>query len=174
MSSENVCMKPKDSMADQPKELPLAAAAKRLRGRRPKRKDSSITELEQGIALGMSAVGVPQKKIAMALNTSPGAINDQLSRVRDVKETILALREKLKLTKIQKALYLEDRLWNMVDKMITDDNPKGVDGVMRAIHASEKIQQAVAGEGQKIDVTTNQPPAVDLKVLIQNLLQGPA
>lgn len=150
--------------------LPLAEAAKRLTKPKKRRKDSPLTEIEQGMALGMSAVGLPQNKIAQALMVPKHTVVEQIQAIPDYRQTILRIRETLKLTKIQKALFLEEKLWNLADHLIDAKDAKGVDGTLRALHASEKIQQAVAGEGTKVDLTMNQPPIVDLKILLQTIL----
>ncbi len=149
---------------------PLAEASKRLRG--PDRRGGQRRHLDpkqQGIALGMAAVGVPQNKIAQALAVPTKTVSDLAIR-GDNKDVITEIRDKLKLTKMQKALFLEERLWNLAEKKIDAEDAKAVDGVLRAIHASEKIQQAVAGESIKIE-QRGLAPAVDLAGLIQVLIQ---
>jgi hypothetical protein len=153
--------------------LPLAAASTRIKPERRKRKDSTLSRIEQGMALGMATVGVPHAKIAQALEIPKDVLSHQIERIPEYKTTILSVREKLKLTKIQRAWLLEEKLWNLADRLIDADDAKGVDGTLRALHASEKIQQAVAGEGQRLEVKTDQPTVVDLKVLIQTILNEP-
>lgn len=149
-------------------DLPLLGASKRLRKPRGG-KNRKLGDVQRGVALGMSAVGVPQRKIAQALEV-PVTVIENLAETKDNTRLIQEIRAQLKMTKMQKALYLEERLWNLADKKITDEDAKAVDGVMRAIHASEKIQQAVAGEGIKVEHTGSVSP-VDLAGLIQVLIQ---
>ena len=149
-------------------DLPLLGASKRLRKPRGG-KNRKLDDTHRGIALGMSAVGVPKNKIAQSLEV-PLTVIERLSEKQDNTQVIQEIRAKLKMTKMQKALYLEERLWNLADKKIADEDAKAVDGVMRAIHASEKIQQAVSGEGIKVEHTGSVTP-VDLAGLIQVLIQ---
>lgn len=161
---------PSPSTLPQSTELPLSQAKKRLtKKRKPNSTGNHLTEREEGIAMGMRAVGVPVPKVARALEVKEGVIK-RISNTESKQDVILEIRDKLKLTKMQKALLIEERLWNMVNDLINDKDAKGVDGAMRALHASEKIQQAVAGESQKIQVDDNRPPA-DLAGLIQILIQ---
>jgi major membrane immunogen (membrane-anchored lipoprotein) len=118
----------------------------------------------------MSAAGVPQNKIAQALEVPKRSVETAIEKENKAENTIAVIRDKLKLTKMQKALLLEERLWNLADKKIEAEDAKAVDGVLRAIHASEKIQQAVAGESIKIEQKGG-VPAVDLAGLIQVLIQ---
>ncbi len=118
----------------------------------------------------MAAVGVPYPKISQALDVPKQTITDLVAVSPGNKDLVSSIRENLKLTKMQKALFLEEKLWNLADKKIEAEDAKAVDGVMRAIHASEKIQQAVSGEGIKVE-HTGMAPAVDLAGLIQVLIQ---
>lgn len=150
-------------------EKPLAQAARRLRQPRGGR-NRKLDDVERGMALGMAAVGVPQAKIASALEVKKDVISD-LAEKPDNNAEIYRIREKLKLTKMTKALQLEEKLWNLVDRKVDEGDAKAVDGAMRAVHASEKIQQAVAGESQKIE-HSGTPQNVDLAGLIQVLIQN--
>jgi hypothetical protein len=149
---------------------PLAEAKKRLTPPKKKPKRAKLSDREEGIAIGMRAVGVPQNKVAQALQVSEKNIVNITTRHPELQDKILAIRDSLKMTKMQKALLLEERLWNMVGDKINEGDAKAVDGVMRAIHASEKIQQSVAGESQKVEVK-NSGTAQDLAGLIQVLIQ---
>jgi hypothetical protein len=149
--------------------LPLAEAKKRLTPPRKRTSRAKLSEKQEGMAIGMRAVGVPINKVAQSLDVPNHVIVD-LNKFPDKQGAILELRDKLKMTKMQKALFLEEKLWNLVNELADEKDAKGVDGVMRAIHASEKIQQAVAGESQKVEV--NQKGSVtDLAGLIQVLIQ---
>ncbi len=147
---------------------PLLGASKRLRKPRGG-KNRKLDDTQRGIAIGMASVGVPQRKIAGALEVSVNNI-EALVQKPDNNALIYEMREKLKVTKMTKALNLETKLWDLVEKKIDEGDAKAVDGAMRAVHASEKIQQAVAGESQKIE-HTGVSPSVDLAGLIQVLIQ---
>ena len=146
---------------------PLAGASKRLRKPRGGL-NRKLDDTKRGMALGMAAVGVPQNKIAQALDVSKRVV-ETLAQKPDNNALIYDIRDKLKLTKMQKALYLEEKLWNLADDLIEAKDAKGVDGVMRAIHASEKIQAGVSGEVQKVE-HSGLAQSVDLAGLIQVLI----
>jgi NACalpha-BTF3-like transcription factor len=151
-------------------EGPLLDASKRLKKPWKRRKDAKLTIEEQGIAIGMRAVGVPENKVASALAVKASDIANITKMHPELRDRIAAIRDQLKMTKMQKALFLEERLWNLADDKITEGDAKAVDGVMRAIHASEKIQQSVAGESQKVEVKQS-GGVTDLAGLIQVLIQ---
>ena len=137
----------------------LAGASERLR--------RGITK---DIAIGMKAAGIPTLKVAEALDISTTQLAKEMA---GAKEIIAHYREKLKVLKIEKAHQVEGKLWARFEREIDNGEAKGVDALARAIHASEKVQSAVAGEGQKIDVTgIPKNPTVDIKMLIQNLLNA--
>ena len=145
---------------------PLRAASRRLnKNRRP----SKLSDVGKGIAVGLSVLGVPANKIGSALDV-PKSVIDHVRSGR-YGEQLQSIRDQLQLTKMQKALLIEERLWNLADKKIADEDAKAVDGVLRAIHASEKIQQAVAGETQKIEHVGTSLQTVDLAGLVQILIQ---
>jgi hypothetical protein len=148
---------------------PLLEASKRLRKPRGG-KNRKLDDKQRGIAIGMAAVGVPQNKIAQALEVKTRVI-ETLAQNPNNNELIYDIRARLKLKKMQKALKLEEKLWDLVEAKIDAGDAKAVDGAMRAVHASEKIQQGVAGESQKIE-HLGSPQAVDLAGLIQVLIQS--
>jgi hypothetical protein len=158
-----------DKLGENLTPLPLAAAKKRLSKYSKRSPRAKLTEKEEGMAIGMRAVGVPMNKVAQSLSVPVHVIND-LNKFPAKQDAILELRDKLKMTKMQKALFLEEKLWNLVNELADEKDAKGVDGVMRAIHASEKIQQAVAGESQKVEVNQKGSTS-DLAGLIQVLIQ---
>lgn len=106
------------------------------------------------------------------MGSKPGAVTSAIAATPGAREAILEMREKLKYFKIGRALAIEPKLYERIEKEIHKGDAKDVDALFRAAHAAEKIQQAVAGEGGRMDIThTNASPVSDLKVLIANLIE---
>lgn len=153
---------------------PLKAASLRLNPppekAPPKEKVKRPPKVDSGIVIGMKAAGVPQTKIAEALNVSALHIGHVLDRTPDSREKIAEIREKLKVLKIEKANRVEGRMWERAEKEVEKGEAKDVDAMFRALLASEKIQAAVAGEGAASGAQGPPPAPMDLKVLIQQLI----
>ena len=124
--------------------------------------------------IGMKAAGVPQTRIAEVMGVGTDTVTHALDRVPDSRTLIAEYRDKLKTLKIQKAHRVEGKLWARLESEVDGGEGKDVDAIMRAIHASEKVQASVAGEGQKVEVSgISANPVVDVKVLIAQLLAEP-
>ena len=121
------------------------------------------------LIIGMAAAGIPKSRAARAVGVTAMVMNDILAEDPQSNEKIRRYREALKLQKITYAHKIEGKMWDFADRMIEKEDPKGLDATLRALHASEKVQASVAGEGQKVEVTGG-VPQVDLKVLIANIL----
>lgn len=121
----------------------------------------------------MSAAGVPQVKIAKVLGVSDTSIENALNRAPDSRERIAELRERLKLIKIEQANRLEERVWKRFERELDDGGAKDVDAVSRALFNLEKIQAAASGEANASGAPSAlTSPAVDLKILLQQLVQS--
>ena len=146
---------------------PLAAAQRRIRAAqveklRKHRPDPSLV-------LGMVSAGIPRAKVAEALEVPAYTITRTLDEIPDADELIAKYRQALKTLKIQRAHKVEGRLWSRIEKEVEGGDAKDVDALFRAAHASEKIQSAVAGEGQRVEVTDSSP-RINLAVLIKQVL----
>lgn len=147
---------------------PLAAARARLTPPKvkPKRK------VDPNIALGMNAAGVTQAKIAKVFNTTHQAVENALATIPDHREQVLEIRAKLKLMKMQKSDRVESRMWDRLEQEVDKGDARDVDAISRALGAVEKIQASASGENNKMEVSgIPAPTPIDLKVLVQNLLE---
>ena len=149
--------------ADLPK--PLAAAARRRDIAIGKRK------VNADVAIGMRAAGVPVARIAEVMESSPQEIFSEIAAIPGGKAILASYRDRLRLTKLHRAHRVEGRLWSRFETEVDQGTAKDVDAIARALHASEKIQASAAGDTQKVEVTGSGQPAVDLKILIQNILE---
>lgn len=153
---------------------PLASASRRL------------TKKEKGelfspdVALGLRAAGVKSTHIAGAMGVSRREVTHQIA-LAGGQEQIQAIREKLKLSKMEKLNKIEGKLYDRIEVAVGARDGEGkwkgagaksIDALFRAAHASEKIQQAVTGETQKVEVSGSvaTDPVVDIKVMINALL----
>lgn len=125
--------------------------------------------LPRGVLEGMAAAGMTPGAIAEVSGVSVGSVARSLSRP-DAKERIQAYRERLKHLKMRRMRTLEPLMWDRAEKEVAEGDAKSVDAMMRALAAAEKIQQAAAGEGTKVE-HTGLVPAVEINTLIQQLLR---
>jgi hypothetical protein len=150
-------------------EKPLAAASKRLRmASEAKRKKLPDQASHPDVAIGLAATGLSAPKIAAALGQSVDIVKAQLT---DGRETILAIRDALKLDKMVAMKRVEARMWPRIERDIETANAKDVDALARAAMNLEKMQAQVSGEGAQVTVkNVSDAPNVDLKILIQQLI----
>jgi hypothetical protein len=150
-------------------EKPLAAASKRLRmASEAKRKKLPDQASHPDVAIGLAATGLSAPKIAAALGQSVDIVKAQLT---DGRETILAIRDALKLDKMVAMKRVEARMWPRIERDIETADAKDVDALARAAMNLEKMQAQVSGEGAQVTVkNVSDAPNVDLKILIQQLI----
>lgn len=144
---------------------PLAAASARL-----KEKTKVPSKVRPDLAIGLKGAGVPQTKIAEIMGVSSQRLSHVLDNTPDAREEIASIREKLKLMKIARAHQVEGKMWARLEREVDSGEAKDVDAMARSLLASEKIQAGVSGEGAASGAASMAPSAVDLKILIQNLL----
>ena len=122
----------------------------------------------------LRAQGHTVPAIADALAVSVPTINRDLADP-EVKADIAALRAKIKDIIMERtANKAIIPMMEMAEEMALTRNPKGLDATWRAIHAAEKTTMSASGEAQRIHVEqTPAPTAVDVRVLIQQILGAP-
>jgi len=125
------------------------------------------------LVVGMAAAGVSKTKIARALHVDPNTVSKVLTAVPGSRERIAQLREELKATKLTRAHAVEGKLWDRLEHEVDSGEAKDVDGIARALLASEKIQAAAAGEAHASGSSPEPASAMDLTVLVQALLSAP-
>ena len=135
------------------------------------------------LVVGMAAAGVSKTKIAQALHVTPTTVAAVLTAVPGSRERIAQLREELKATKLTRAHAVEGKLWDRLEHevgakgengtWVGGGDAKDVDGIARALLASEKIQAAAAGEAHASGSSPEPASAMDLTVLVQALLSAP-
>jgi hypothetical protein len=153
-------------------EKPLAAASKRMRlSAERKRLGLPDVATHPDVVVGLAAAGIPGTKIASAIGLDATTVQKQ---IRDARETILAIRDKLKLDKMVAMERVEARLWPRLERDVETADGKEVDALARAAMNLEKMQAQVSGEGQQVTVkSVSDTPALDLKILIQQLINEP-
>lgn len=166
---------------------PLLAARKRLQmaamGKQPPSKPPQIPKipkpqgrqrkvLSPDLIVGMTAAGVPQTRMAQALGVSQQVIKHTLSLDPDSRDRIALLREKLKDLKMQRAHQIEGKLWDRLETEVDGGDAKSVDAIARSLLASEKIQAAASGEAHASGATAPSVTNLDLKALINVLIDA--
>lgn len=151
--------------------LPLSAARARLkRAVRLQDKPGEIVKTPEFIA-GLSAAGISNRAIERATGVRRADLD---AKTQPYELSIMAVRERLKVHKIQAMERIEQKLYPRLEREMDQGDAKDIDALARSAMNLEKIQSQVSGEGQKVTVENRGEPTVDLKVLIQNLINDPA
>lgn len=127
-------------------------------------------QVNPGVIVGMKAAGLPASQIARATGLSEGYVSN-LASSPQIAEQIAHYREQLRSNKIQWAHKVQGRVQGRFEKELDKGTAKDVDAMARALGALEKIEASVAGEQRPLGSEGDKNPVVELKILINQLLQ---
>ena len=140
-----------------------------------KRLPPKALEARRKAVVALSAGGVGRVEMAQILGSNPATVDRDLKKPAS-REELGRLRDQIRTTIMEKtAAGLVDGTLGVVAQAIRDGDAKSLELSTRAATNLEKLTVSASGEAQKVEVT-GIPPAthVDLKVLIQQMLERPA
>ncbi len=157
-----------------------ATRAKALAARRPiiiqttVRKPRSDQKVSPELVIGLQAAGVNQAEIARALGATKGAVWQSMRDTPGARERMQELRDKLKHEKLERSHKVSGKVWDRLETEVDGGAAKDVDAISRSLLALEKIEAAASGEAHASGPAPPPVTNVDLKALVQVLLNGPA
>ena|SRR5690349_4475511 len=126
----------------------------------------SSQQVERAIVL--LASGVPQNEVARMFGVHRQTIHKYM-KDPEAQERLELWRNTVKATVLMRAAEgTVSKAFDMADRAIKDNDPKGFDATTRGIAALEKASASASGEGRKVELTgaDGGPVQVDARALL--------